>query len=121
MKLQRGASTLGMLILLSYGALVLLLTLKLLPVYLDDLTIKSVMEGLVADTSADVRSATPERLRELIRKRLGVNNVSGIDAKDIKIVREGPITKLDASYEVRTPMIANADVVLSFQHHYEMK
>lgn len=119
MKSQRGMSTLGMLILASYGALVVLLVVKLFPVYMDDFTIKDMLSSM--QESPDVRGSTPEGLRDLFRKRLDVNGIRSVSHKDLKVERDGDLLKYELTYEIRTPMVANIDVVTHFSHQYELK
>ena len=58
--------------------------------------------------------------REAAAKRFDINNVSGLRAQDLKIKRDGSVTTVRAVYEVRRPLVANLDIVASFDKSVEL-
>lgn len=116
---QAGASTLGILIVVLFFGSLLTLLIKLGPAYLDDYTVKEALESL--DGADGLSRMTPNDVRNLVNRRLSVNNVSGFDTKDIKIERDGEMVILSLDYEVRTGVISNIDAVMSFSHRYELR
>lgn len=115
---QAGASTLGILIAVLFFGGLLTLLLKLGPAYLDDYTVKEALEGL--DGTENLSRMTPADIRNLVTRRMSVNNVTGFDARDIAIERNGEQVILSVDYEVRTSVIYNVDAVMSFSHRYEL-
>lgn len=59
--------------------------------------------------------------RRLINKRLSVNNVSGFDAKNISVEKNGEFVVISVDYEVRNNLFGNVDSIVHFQHEYELK
>ncbi|MFE8072607.1 DUF4845 domain-containing protein [Marinobacteraceae bacterium S3BR75-40.1] len=115
---QRGASTIGTLIILIFGALLLVLAVKLIPIYLDDMTVANVLEKM--QDSDELKGMPPARVKETMRKRFSVNNVEVVDVDDIHVQEDGGLLILDLNYEVRTGIFQNVDAVVSFSHHYEL-
>lgn len=117
-KQQAGASTLGILIVVLFFGSLLTLLIKLGPAYLDDYTVKEALQGL--DGTENLARMTPADIRNLVSRRMSVNNVTGFDARDIVIERDGDRVVLSVDYEVRTSVIYNIDAVMSFSHRYEL-
>lgn len=116
---QAGASTLGILVAVLFFGSLLTLLIKLGPAYLDDYTVKEALESL--DGAEGLERMTPNDVRNLVNRRLSVNNVSGFDTKDIKIEKDNELVILSLDYEVRTGVISNIDAVMSFNHRYELR
>lgn len=115
---QRGASTVGILVLVLFFASLLTLVIKLGPAYLDDYTVQGALEGL--DGEEGLSQMTPADVRRLVTKRLSVNSVDSFNAKDIKIEKDGDTVIISLDYEVRNHVVANVDAVISFSHFYEL-
>ncbi len=112
---RQGGMTLGgILLLLLVGGLFARIALQLVPVYLDDLKIKSVMESLVADPAAFDQG--PRGLREKISRKLYINEVRDLDERLFKIHAVPNGVQVDLKYEVRRPILGNVDAVASFTH-----
>ncbi len=118
MSSQRGASTLGVLVIVLFFGSLLSLVIKLGPIYLDDITIQEALEGL--DGTKGLSTMTVGDVRKLINKRLLVNNVREFDPKSIKLEADGEQIRINVDYEVRTGIVGNVDAVVHFQHAYEM-
>lgn len=114
---QAGASTLATLVILLCAALLLVVAVKIIPIYADDYTVRGLLENLQEDEES--KNLTVRQLQERIQKRMSVNNVDVINAKDIKLVKDGQRMSMSLAYEVRTPLFQNIDTVVHFDHHYE--
>ena len=119
MNRQGGASALVILIMVLFFGSLLTLVIKVGPAYMDDLTIQEALESL--DGKEGLSQMGPARVRTLINKSLSVNNIRGLDAKDISIEKDGELVVINVDYEVRNNLIRNLDTVAHFQHRYEMK
>jgi len=93
--------------------------IKIGPVYIDDLTIQEALESL--EGTEGLSSMGPAEVRRLINKRLSVNNVSGFDAKNISVEKNGEFVVISVDYEVRNNLFGNVDSIVHFQHEYELK
>ena len=114
---QTGASTIVILIVLMFGAVVLTLALKLIPIYIDNSTIESVIHGLEKDLK--ITSYGDEEIRNKISKLLSINNIRSFKASDIKISREEGELFISLDYEVRENIFKNIDVIVSFENHFK--
>jgi hypothetical protein len=115
---QQGGALANVIVALFFGAL-LTLAIKIGPVYIDDLTIQEALESL--EGTEGLSSMGPAEVRRLINKRLSVNNVSGFDAKNISVEKNGDSVVISVDYEVRNDLFGNVDSVVHFQHEYELK
>ena len=115
---QQGGALANVIVALFFGAL-LTLAIKIGPVYIDDLTIQEALESL--EGTEGLSSMGPAEVRRLINKRLSVNNVSGFDAKNISVEKNGEFVVISVDYEVRNNLFGNVDSIVHFQHEYELK
>jgi len=110
--LQRGMTFWGM----TFNALllgaVLVMLLRVLPPYMTYLSVKDIVEraGAEFDPAAD----TLQDIRVRIRKLLNTSQVYDIKAEDIEIYRDKGMVVIDATYEVRFPLIWIVDGVMVF-------
>lgn len=114
---QAGASTLATITVLLCAALLLIFAVKIIPIYVDDYTIRGLLEKLQEDE--EVKTMSVRELQEAIQKRMSVNNVDVINTKDIKLAKDGQRMSMSLAYEVRTPLFQNIDAVVHFDHQYE--
>ncbi|OEY66906.1 DUF4845 domain-containing protein [Marinobacter sp. X15-166B] len=115
---QRGASGLTMLVFVLFFGSLLALLIKLGPIYMDDLTIQEIFEGL--DGTQGLAAMGPAEVRSVINKRLGVNNVRQLDANAITIDKDGQVVRIKVDYATSTNLFRNVDAVVSFNHEYEI-
>jgi hypothetical protein len=115
---QHGGALANVIVALFFGAL-LTVAIKIGPVYIDDLTIQEALESL--EGTEGLSSMGPAEVRRLINKRLSVNNVSGFDAKNISVEKNGEFVVISVDYEVRNNLFGNVDSIVHFQHEYELK
>lgn len=110
--LQRGMTLWG----ITFNALllgaVLVMLLRVLPPYMTYLSVKDIVEraGAEFDPAAD----TLQDIRVRIRKLLNTSQVYDIKAEDIEIYRDKGMVVIDATYEVRFPLIWIVDGVMVF-------
>lgn len=115
---QKGFTFIGLAIVLAIIGFVTLSVLSIFPVYMEHLSVKKSMEAIEVDPQIKRMSAS--QIRRLFEKKLDVNQVTSVSAKDAKIGRNlGEITfKLE--YEVRKDYIGNIDLILSFEDKFEV-
>jgi len=113
---QTGLSGLGIVFAIAALVAVVVLTLRIGPAYIDFQTLRSVMEGL---PGPEVHTMDKRAIIESLDKRFKINNLRSFKARDVvKIDRTKTETKLSVSYEVREPLMFNADIVLTFNEQY---
>lgn len=115
---QQGLTFIGLAIVLSFIGMITLSVLKVFPVYMEHLSVQTSMEAIEVDPR--VKNMSVGQIRELFRKKLDMNQVTSVNAKQAKIGRGiGELTFV-IEYEVRKDYFANIDLVLSFKDEFAM-
>ncbi|HUH37410.1 MAG TPA: DUF4845 domain-containing protein [Spongiibacteraceae bacterium] len=109
---QRGLGAIGWMLVLLIASFFLTCSLTLLPVYFDAYEIRSILTDLTKDPEA--RRADTHKLRSILQRRFDTNRVEAIKGRDVKIAQKKGQMIIDATYEVRKPLIMNIDVVVKF-------
>jgi hypothetical protein len=114
---QRGLSAIGIVLGLAVIASILTVALKLGPHLIDYRTILGVVNSLPAD---QVHRMSRAELTEVIEKRMRVNNLYELRARDIiDIERARELTTLTVGYERRENLFLNVDVVITFRKAFD--
>lgn len=110
---EAGMTTLGMLILVAFIGIFAFGFIRLTPVYLNYMKVAGVVDGVLDEF--DGQSPSRAEIRESIVRRFGVESVSEIEARDVKI------TSVDGGYEVRAEYDHKADFIgnVSFSVHFD--
>jgi len=90
----------------------LVLLLRIAPAYLEYMTIKDIVNR--AGEEFDPANDGLQDIRTRIRKLLNTSQVYDIKAEDIEIYREKGKVVIDATYEVRFPLVWIVDGVMHF-------
>ena len=109
---QRGITFIGILILVSFIGLFVYAGIRLVPLYLEYMNIAKTLDTIKADMTS-VESA--QSIRVAIDKRLFIDAVTVIEAKDLIITRDGAAWVVRAEYDAEAPFIAN----ISFSVHFD--
>ena len=111
-KHQTGLTFISWLIVLAIGGFFVLLTMKLVPIYLENQSVKSVVKSLNNDPL--VRNTDAHGVRKLINKRLKINSVYDFPQENIKIKKSQNRMTVDITYDRIEPIVANISVMVSF-------
>lgn len=109
---QRGFSVWGIALNLLLLGAVLVVVLRIVPLYVEYLTVKDVI--VRAGDDFDPRKQGLGDIRTHIRKLFNTSQVYVIAADDVKIFREKGAVVIDATYEVRFPLVWIIDGVMVF-------
>ena len=90
----------------------LVLLLRIAPAYLEYMTIRDIVSR--AGEEFDPVNDGLQDIRTRIRKLLNTSQVYDIKAEDIEIYREKGKVVIDATYEVRFPLVWIVDGVMHF-------
>jgi len=115
---QRGMTAIGWLLVLGLIAFFTLITLKLVPIYLEYGKVVSVLESLPGEPGIATRSRS--EIIKLITKRFDVNDVRRVSPKAVKVTREKGVTQISIEYERREHLMSNIDIVASFHKQVEV-
>lgn len=109
---QRGMTSAAWLALVLVVGFVTIVGIRVVPAYIDYYTVVSVAQSVQRDPG--LSTATSDRVREVLRKRMNINNVDDLgDAITIK--RPGGDIELTIDYEVRRDLFGNMALVMHFQ------
>ena len=109
---QHGIGMLPLMFYLVVGALVTLLSLKLIPFYIDYLAIKRVVAGIAA--GEDMKTATVLELRKSFDRRANIDNIVMLKGEDLDISKEGGETVISANWEQRVPLVKGFTLLVEF-------
>lgn len=118
-KNQSGLTFISWLIILAIGGFFVLLTLKLVPIYLENQSVKSVVQSLNQDPL--VRKQTAQGVRKIIQKRLKINSVYDFPKEYIKIKKSKNKLIVDITYDRIEPIVANVSVMVSFSEKLDIE
>ncbi len=119
-KNQRGMTMWSLLFVLGVIALIVFLVLKLLPVYLADLKVRSALDSVARQN--DSGSMSKGEIIEGLAKRFDIDNVEHVDlSKDLTITARGRVRVIRIKYEAVVPMVANVSALLDFDHQREVR
>ena len=110
MKRQQGVTAIGWLIILGLIGFFVLLTLKMVPSYLEYYKIVSTLESLESETLS-----SPADIRNLIERRFDISYVNTISHKDVRIQSAGPVYRVTAKYDSVVPLFFNVSVLMAFE------
>jgi hypothetical protein len=102
-------ATIIVLILVGFGVFLLF---KMVPVYLEYFNVASSVSSL--KEVDDLGQKSREEVRELLKRRLEINDVRRVKPDHIKITRSGSATTVAVNYEAREPLLGNIDLIFTF-------
>lgn len=116
-KKQKGMTAISLMALLVIIAFVVLIFLKVMPIYFDSFKVGDVVSSMKDERGLGEKQSS--EIASMILKRLDVNMVSDVKKEDIFIEKSKNTVAIDVEYEVRKPMFGNLDVVVSFKKSVE--
>lgn len=111
---QQGLTLISWVIVLVFLLFQGVIAMKIIPVYLTDSSVSSIMEGLSTDVEA--RGLTTSRLKVLVAKRLRVNSVYSIKPESIVVKKGRDDNIVTIDYEPRGTLFKNLEYIVSFHH-----
>lgn len=106
---QRGATALGMVIILAIVGLGLYGVIRVVPLYLEYMAVVRAMEQ-----TAKEGISSPKDIRVALDRRWTIEDIKSIDPKDIEIKRAGSGYTMRAWYRAEAPFISNISLVVDF-------
>ena len=115
---QRGMTTLGFIILMVFIGLFIYGGIRLTPAYVEYFEVSKALNGLQAE-AAGVYSAAS--LRSTLEKHFDIDDVTGLDAKDVDIHHEDEGWVVHAVWDVREPFLGNVSFLVHFDTSVTLK
>ena len=107
---QRGMGFVLLIFILAVCGVVLLLGLKLFPVYSQLFNVKSVFKGMA--TSEEVKTGTVADIRKSFDRRASIGYVEVITAEDLEITKDGGETVVTAAWQQKIPLFTGYTLVI---------
>ena len=116
-KRQQGMTMGGWLLILALVGFLVLLVLRLFPIYSNNFKMKNIVESL--GNEKDIFRMPRKDMLRLIKKRTNINYVEGFLPAHlvIKLMRTGN-KEIHIRYEDRRPILGNLDVVAQFDDYF---
>ena len=92
----------------------LFLLFKLLPPYLEDMKVRSSIDGLAGESG--VGGMSKAELVNGLARRFDINSVTSVKPEQLTIDMRGKAKYLHMSYEVVVPLAYNVSALLEFDH-----
>jgi len=106
---ERGMTTIGLIILVTFVGLFVYAGIRLVPVYAEYFNVLKAVEGLKSDVDSG-----PSAMRVTLEKRFSIEDVSSLSYKDVEITKEGSSYVLHVAYDAEAPFISNVGFIVHF-------
>ncbi len=108
---QRGATFLGMVVIIAILGFALYAGIRLTPLYLEYMAIARALEQTAKENSG---ATSPQTLRNSLDRRWTIETIDSIQPKDIEIKKAGSGFTMRAWYRAEAPFISNVSLVADF-------
>lgn len=109
---QKGMGLIVLIFWVLLAIFVVMLVLKLFPVYRENLAIKTTLAAMVSDPV--LQNGTKGEIRKSFNKRAQIDDISAVNGNDLEIDKEGGKIVLGIAYSVKTPLFANISLYIDF-------
>ncbi|MGC8731166.1 MAG: DUF4845 domain-containing protein [Halothiobacillaceae bacterium] len=105
----------GLLISASFLGVLIVASLNVLPLYLDDQKMSSIFRSLEKEGNGEM---TRHEIVKFIERRMQINDIDEqISLDDLKVeAMPGNGKRVEFEYEARAPLLGNLDAVATFRH-----
>lgn len=111
MKKQAGVSLIGMLIIASLAAFILLLAFRSVPAWSEFFAVQKILNAI---TQQATKESTVAQLRRSFEDRADIDYVENVKPQDVIVTKEGNEIVLTVDYERRVPVVGNVYLVFVF-------
>lgn len=116
---QRGMTVISFLVLAVMVGVLGFAGLKLTPAYLENIKIKRILNDVKTDL--DGQHPTPQEIRSAIDRRLNVEMVYGLKARDFEVEKSPEGFTVAARYERTEAFLANVSLLVTFNDEVEIR
>ncbi len=113
MRFQRGVSLNGLMIGSVIFAVVALVTMKVLPEWIEFGKITKAVKSTASDAS--LKDASVAQVRASYEKRRDIDEIKSVSANDIEITKEGGELVISFAYTKKVPLFSNVSLVFDFE------
>ncbi len=116
---QTGEGLTSLLFTLVFIGCVVLIALRVVPLYMEYFQVVSSLEGIAEEPETSKKSLK-EIKKNLLRRMRDINNVERVNAEHITIAKKKGLITISVDYEARVPMVANFDLIATFGKSVEV-
>ena len=109
---QRGMGLLALMFWALISVFVFIVVLKLIPVYKENLAIKTTLSAIASDSVLQNREKW--EIRKLFNERAEIDDISSVNGADLEIDKEDGKIVLGIAYSVKTTLFANISLYINF-------
>jgi hypothetical protein len=109
---QRGMTFIGLLCILALVGVIGFAGLRLVPIYLNYMKVARSMDVTAAEFKGE--NPDPVGIRRSLEKHWQIEDISGVDAKDVEIVKDEGVVILHVVYDDSSPYISNVSLAVHF-------
>jgi len=117
-KHQRGATFIGMLVIVAILGLGLYGAIRLVPVYMEYMAVVRALEQTAKEASGNPTS--PGELRNALDRRWTIEDIDSIDPREVEIRRAGGGYSMRAWYRAEAPFVGNVSLAVDFDKTVEV-
>lgn len=119
MKKQQGMTLISWVVVLVFVGFQFMMAIKIVPVFAEDHTIKTIWKGLENEPS--LVGAGTKDIKNAIIKKMKMNNVYNFDMGIVKIKKAKGYHIVTAEYEPRGKLVGPVDFIISFKHEAKVR
>ena len=109
---QRGMSIPSTLIVVIMVGFFVMCTIRMAPRYFEYLSVREIVTTVAREYNPNEQTLADIRRR--LDTMFNTNQITDLQAKDVEVVHKEGRTYIDASYEVRVPVMGSISAVMSF-------
>ncbi len=109
---QRGIGFVGLIFIFAVAAFVLLLGLKLVPVYLEYFSVKKVIFAM--GKSEEAKTGTVAEIRKSFGRRAVIDNIQAVAGDDLEVTKEGGETIIVAAWQHKVALFTGYTLLVDF-------
>jgi len=117
-KRQQGLTFISLIFVLGFIATIVLLALKIGPIYLDHSKVVSALAEI--EKTPDIEEQSQAQIRDSLNKRFNMNYVYDVTQDDITITKQSDYLKVAIAYEVVKPLVGNLSALVEFNDVIEV-
>ena len=109
---QRGIGFIGLIFIFAVAAVVLLLGLKLVPVYIEFFSVKKVISAM--GKSEEAKTGTVAEIRKSFSRRAVIDNIQAVTGDDLEVTKEGGETIIVAAWQHKVALFTGYTLLVDF-------
>ena len=109
---QRGMGLLALILWALVSVFVFMVALKILPVYKENMVIKTTLSAMASDSI--LQNGEKWEIRKSFNERADIDDISSVNGGDLEIDKEDGKIVLGIAYSVKTPLFANISLYIDF-------